>query len=76
MTAALRDRMHRGEGTVLAEGVPAVVTLPSVAEKTRCYALDERGARKGDVPVERVAGGCRVAIGPQYKTVWYELDIR
>jgi hypothetical protein len=52
------------------------VTLPSAAVKTRCYALDERGARKGDVPVESVAGGCRITIGPQYKTVWYELDIR
>ena len=75
-TAALRDRMHWGEGTVLVEGIPAVVTLPSAAVKTRCYALDERGARKGDVPVESVAGGCRITIGPQYKTVWYELDIR
>ncbi len=75
-SAALRDRTNWGEGTVLVEGVPAVVTLPSVAAKTRCYALDERGARKADVPVENVAGGCRVAIGPQYKTVWYELDVR
>ena len=32
-------------------------------------------ARKGDVPVESVAGGCRITIGPQYKTR-YELDIR
>jgi len=75
-SAALRDRTRWGEGTVLAEGVPAVVTLPSAAAATRCYALDGRGARKGDVPVERVAGGCRIAIGPQYKTVWYELDVR
>jgi len=75
-SAALRDRTHWGEGTVLVEGVPAVVTLPSPAAKTHCYALDERGARQGDVPVENVAGGCRVAIGPQYKTVWYELEIR
>ena len=72
----MRDRLAWGGGTVLAEGVPAVVTLPSAAAKTRCYALDERGARKADVPVESVAGGCRVAIEPQYKTVWYELDVR
>ena len=75
-SAALRDRTNWGEGTVWVEGVPAVVTLPSVAAKTRCYALDERGARKADVPVENVAGGCRVAIGPQYKTVWYEIEVK
>ncbi|HPB11850.1 MAG TPA: hypothetical protein PLT74_11355 [Kiritimatiellia bacterium] len=75
-SAALRDRTRWGEGTVWVEGVPAVVTLPSAAAKTRCYALDERGARKGDVPVESVAGGCRVAIGPQYKTVWYEIEVK
>lgn len=75
-SAALRDRTRWGEGTVLAEGVPANVTLSSDPAKTRCYALDERGARKGDVPVEKVEGGCRIAIGPQYKTVWYEIQVR
>jgi len=59
----------------LAEGVPANVTLSSDPAKTRCYALDERGARKGDVPVEKAEGGCRIAIGPQYKTVWYEIEV-
>ncbi|MDR2674504.1 MAG: hypothetical protein LBC18_06450 [Opitutaceae bacterium] len=72
---ALRDRLHWGDGTVLVEGVPAVLTLPSGPARTKCFALDEHGARKAEVPVEKAKDGCRIEIGPQYKTVWYEISV-
>ncbi|MDI9445071.1 MAG: carbohydrate binding domain-containing protein, partial [Planctomycetota bacterium] len=74
-SVALRDRVHWGDGTVLAEGIPAAVTLPSEAARTACYALDERGDRKAEGPVATAPGGCRIEIGPQYRTVWYEIAV-
>ena len=73
---AFRDRLVWGNGTVAVEGVPAVVTLPSEAARTTCFALDPSGARKKEVPVEKAAGGCKIAIGPQYQTVWYEIAVQ
>lgn len=75
-SVALRDRLAWGSGTVLAEGVPAALTLPSDPAKTTCFALDPRGGRKAPVPVEKAEGGCRIAIGPQYQTVWYEIEVK
>ncbi len=65
-----------GHGPVVNEGIPAEITLPSPAAKTVCRALDERGEPKADVPVTADAEGRAVLkIGPDYKTVWYEIVI-
>lgn len=61
-----------GTGPFEVEGVPATVTLP--AKAARCWALDERGERAGPVPVRAVGGGTAVDVGPQYRTVWYEIE--
>ena len=74
-SVALADRLDWGDGTVLAEGIPATVTLPSDPARTACFALDERGERKGEVPVTPAPGGCCIEIGPQYRTVWYEIVV-
>ena len=66
----------RGHAPVMVEGIPATLTLPSDAAKTACYALDPHGDRKQQVPVEKADGGCRIVIGPQYQTVWYEIEVR
>jgi hypothetical protein len=73
---AYRDRVNWGDGTVAVEGITAVVTLPSDSAKTTCFALDPRGERTVTVPVEKTASGSKIAIGPQYKTVWYEIEVR
>jgi len=73
---AYRNRSDWGNGTVLVEGVPATLTLPSDPAKTRCYALDQSGARKKEVPVEKAEGGSKVVIGPEYQTVWYEIEVK
>lgn len=64
-----------GQGETQVEGIPVVVTLPSDAAKTACFALDPAGKRKASVPVEKAAGGSRIVIGPQYETVWYEIVV-
>lgn len=62
-----------GTGKVVTEGVPLAVTLPVGAAK--CWALDETGTRTGAVPVAVRDGLATVAVGPEYKTVWYEIQL-
>jgi hypothetical protein len=66
----------RGHAPMMAEGIPATLTLRADAAKTTCYALDPHGDRKQPVPVEKIDGGSRIAIGPQYQTVWYEIEVK
>ena len=72
-----RDRGKWGNGTVLVEGVPATVTLPSAPARTECFALDPRGERTVKVPVGKAEdGGSKIVIGPAYRTVWYEIEVK
>lgn len=65
-----------GKGPMLTEGIPVKLKLPSKASSTRCWALDERGKRFKSVPVQKSEDGCAILeIGPQYKTVWYEIKV-
>ena len=66
-----------GTGPMMTEGIPATVTLPSAADATSCWALDESGARKAEVPVKAGADGKAVVeIGNKYQTVWYEISVK
>jgi len=66
-----------GEGPVMAEGIPAEILLPSDSEKTKCYVLNPHGDREIEVPVEKAEkGGSKIIIKPEYKTVWYEIEIQ
>ena len=63
-----------GNGKTVNEGIPATITLPSKAAATKCWALDEHGERMKSVPVAADGEGRAVVkIGPEYKTVWYEI---
>ena len=65
-----------GNGKTVNEGIPAKISLPSKAAATKCWALDERGERKAEVPVEADADGlAAIRIDPKYKTVWYEISV-
>ncbi len=75
-SVAFRDRLAWGAGTVLAEGIPAELTVPSDTAKTTCFALGPDGNRKQAVPVEKNGSGSRIIIGPQYQTVWYEIEVK
>ena len=66
-----------GTGPIMTEGIPAKVTLPSDADATSCWALDESGARKEAVPVGKDSNGKAVVeIGQKYQTVWYEITVK
>ena len=66
-----------GTGSMLTEGIPATITLATKANRTKCWALDEHGQRYKKVPVKASADGMAVIeIGPEYKTVWYEIVTR
>ena len=63
-----------GGGPFLVEGVAAKVVLPASAERTSAWALDGAGRRVREIPITRGEDGrAVVAIGPEFKTVWYEI---
>ena len=67
-----------GRGPVLCEGIPAVLTLPVAAERVTLYPLDASGNRKSPVkasPVAEQPALSTVELLPQYKTLWYEIEI-
>lgn len=66
-----------GTGPIQAEGIPATIKFTASAENTKCFALDSRGDRKQEVPVQKVKDGIsEIAISPNYKTIWYEIIIK
>lgn len=58
-----------GKAPVLVEGPAAKIELPG-GGKFKAWALDERGQRREEIPV--VDG--KLEIGPQFKTLWYEVE--
>lgn len=64
-----------GDEPILCEGVPARIVLPVSSSRVRVYALDEAGRRRDAVTV---SGGDQAVleIGPQYRTLWYEIEIQ
>ena len=63
-----------GDEPILCEGVSGRITLPVPASRVKVYALDESGKRKANLSV--VAGEqAIIEIGPQYQTLWYEIEI-
>ena len=61
-----------GHGPTVAEGIPATVTLKTNAAR-HVWALDGMGKRVGDVPVTYANGTLTFTVGPQFKTLWYEV---
>jgi len=76
-TSAARDSVgaNFGKAPSLVEGIPARITLPAGAVGAQAWALDGRGERKYPVQVTRTPGGVAVEIGPQYQTLWYEVEL-
>ena len=66
-----------GTGPVLCEGIEADLLLPGLGERVKCYALDPDGNRMQEVRVDLDAeGDSIVKIGPEYRTIWYEIIVR
>jgi hypothetical protein len=78
-TSTTHDSVGRnwGRAPSLVEGVPARLTLPAPAGRVKAWALDERGQRRDELPVQD--GGndrAAVALGPQWRTLWYEVEVK
>jgi hypothetical protein len=65
-----------GKAPSLVEGVAATITLPSPPGRTRCWALDERGQRLTAVEVRDAGARAEITIGPQWRTIWYEVEVQ
>jgi len=63
-----------GEAPSLAEGIAASITLPA-GPGAEAWALDGCGQRKTPVKIAQTGRGVAIEIGPQYQTVWYEVDL-
>ncbi len=61
-----------GHGPVMAEGIPATVTLKAESAR-RVWALDTMGHRASEVPAAFAGGMVTFTVGPQFKTLWYEI---
>ena len=65
-----------GQPPTLVEGIPARFIAPFAADQVEVWALDERGQRRTTVPCQTGPGGHAViAIGPEWKTLWYEVAV-
>jgi hypothetical protein len=65
-----------GHAPALVEGIPATIMLPlAEGTKVRAWALDGRGQRGEEVPVKSAAGSATIVIGPEFKTLWYEIEL-
>lgn len=64
-----------GKAPVLVEGIRARVVLPVAAKRVSAWALDERGNRRAPL---KVSGDKEtlLELGPQYKSLWYEVEVR
>ena len=76
LTAAEAYGGSMGAAPVLCEGIPLTLELNGLSpERVSVYPLDEAGDRREAVSAESSGTGCRVSLGPQYKTLWYELVV-
>jgi hypothetical protein len=64
-----------GQAPMLCEGVPARITLPAAAGRVRCYPLDESGNRRAAARVDSADGRAVLVLGPEHRTVWYEVVV-
>jgi hypothetical protein len=65
-----------GRPPILCEGVPATITLPVPQARVKFYPLDESGNRRAEIAVAANNGRAQIELGPQHKTVWYEVEIQ
>ncbi len=64
-----------GDAPVLCEGIAAEITLPVTNREVRLFPLDESGNRRKGIVIPAASGGAKVIIGPQHRSVWYEVVI-
>ena len=65
-----------GEAPSLVEAAPASVAVAVDSERVSAWALDERGQRAEELQVASDDGRALLQLGPPYRTLWYEVEIR
>ena len=56
--------------------VTASVAVAVDSERVSAWALDERGQRAEELQVASDDGRALLQLGPPYRTLWYEVEIR
>ena len=69
-------RRRWGTEPVLCEGIPAEIALPVPPDRVKLYPLDESGHRRAAIAVAARDGKALLPLGPEHKTIWYEVEIR
>lgn len=64
-----------GNAPVIAEGITAQIALDSKVKAAQVYALDGGGDRSRPVTCSATSGRLTMTLGPQWKTLWYEVVI-
>jgi len=75
---AITVRNRWGEAPTYVEGIPARIELPARPDRVIAFALDGAGYRREPLPVRASDGSPERAvidIGPQYRTLWYEIIV-
>lgn len=62
-----------GSAPTVCEGIGAKVAFDTKLKSVKVFALDGSGARGGEVPSVLADGRLSFEIGPQFKTLWYEI---
>jgi len=66
-----------GNAPSLVEGIAARITLPFPNSRLKVWVLDEKGQRSAPVPTTSAPNNqAFLEIGPQWKTIWYEIQAR
>jgi len=66
-----------GKGPTLCEGIPAHFEIKGLAPaRAQVWALDQTGKRVAEVKVSDAGGHAAFDIGPENKTLWYEVVVR
>jgi hypothetical protein len=69
----LKDNYGRAPSRV--EGIAATLTFQSPSARVRAWALDNTGKRVKEIGVSMTSTGSSIAIGPEYRALWYEVTI-
>ena len=64
---------HWGKAPTVCEGIAAKIAVATQLKSAKVFALDGSGARAGEVPATLAGGRLTFEIGPQFKTLWYEI---
>jgi hypothetical protein len=64
---------HWGQMPTVCEGIAAKIAVATQLKSAKVFALDGSGARAGEVPSALADGRLTFEIGPQFRTLWYEI---